>query len=57
MKRKLLIPLATVALLYCALQPAIYHNHRTGSRVVTVQLPTGEAGYNAGFFYCGIGEC
>lgn len=57
MRRKLLIALATVALLYCAFQPTTYHNHRTGNRVVTVQLPTGEAGYNAGFFYCGKGEC
>jgi len=44
-------------LLYCAFQPRTYRSHETGGRVVTVQLPAGEAGYNSGFFYCSRGSC
>lgn len=44
-------------LLYCALQPRTYRSHETGGRVFVVQLPSGEAGFNSGFFYCTRGDC
>lgn len=56
-RRLLLIATAVLALAYCALQPQTYRNHETGGRVLTIQLPTGEAGFNSGFFYCTRGDC